>query len=930
MSSFRHFFAVLLTLPLIASAQNAEWKTSRIHGSPEPPKPFVAEQVYEKLPLSEALDMVPVPGLAQWVFVQNGGTLVTSSTNLDATAVNVALDLKALHPALDHAYGIAFHPKFTTNKEVFVTYTNGDKRDDGSRLSRFKAKQDRPLVLDPTSEEVLLTWRSGGHNGAAITFGNDGLLYLSTGDSEVPAPPDPLKTGQNLTDLLSSVLRIDVDHKANGKAYQVPADNPFLATPGARPEIYAYGLRNPWKISFDRPTGNLWCGDVGWEQWEQIFLIQRGGNYGWSAMEGNNSLFPERKGPTPITPPIVTHSHTEAASITGGFVYHGKRLPELEGAYIYGDYETGNIWALWHDGKQITRHEAIATTAVKIVTFGQSEDGDLYFIHWNKQSTVHRLVRNPSASKPGDFPRKLSETGLFADVAKQRPAEGVLPFAIRSPMWADGAEGTRFIGIPKGRIETKIWTKGDGKQDSKRSWPKDTVLAKTLTLQTIEGKPDSVKKLETQILHYDGQSWSAYSYRWNDEGTDADLVGPNGDERKVVVSGDSYPGKKHLYTYRFHNRSECLRCHNSWNNFALGFHPQQLADEKAMLTAGIVDAAFFKTSTARLVDPHSKDAPLEARARSWLHANCSSCHRENGGGSVPLLLNAEVESSAMLAVNIKPTRGDFGMANAKVISTDNIWQSVLLHRISTTGAGHMPAIGPHEVDESGARLLVDWIQSLGSSQITPLSEQPLTKPEAALSVALGFTNVSRAAIAGELRAMKSPDAHIMGLFERFLPDDQRIETIGASASVEKLLALKGEAKRGADLFTPTGKAATCLACHFVNGSGRDFGPDLSKVGLRLAKPLIAESVLTPSKTIANGFAAVVITLKDGSVQTGFVIKRDSAGITLKVVTGQAVPISAAQIQTEQPLPTSLMPEGLIATFTPQEAADLIEYLASLK
>ena len=919
-------FSFVLALPLIASAQKAEWKTSRIHGTPEPPKPYVAEQVFAQVPLSEALDMVPVPGLNQWVFVQNGGQLVVVANDQAATKADVALDLKAKYPNMDHAYGVAFHPKFATNKQVFVTYTNGDKLDDGSRLSRFIAKQDKPLVIDPASEEILLTWRSGGHNGAAVTFGNDGLLYLSTGDSEIPAPPDPLKTGQDITDLLSSILRIDVDHKADGKPFAVPTDNPFMTMPKARPEIYAYGLRNPWKMSFDRPTGNLWCGDVGWEQWEQIFLIKKGGNYGWSAMEGNNSLFPERKGPTPITPPIVTHSHTEAASITGGFVYHGKRLPELEGAYIYGDYETGNIWALWYDGKQITRHEEVATTAVKIVTFGQSEDGELYFIHWNKQSTVHQLARNPSASKPGDFPRKLSETGLFTDVAKQTLAPGVVPFAIHAGMWADGAEGSRFIGIPNGAVETKVWTKKDGGQDSKVTWPKDAVLAKTMTMQTAQGKPESTKKIETQVLHFDGLSWNAYSYRWNDEGTDAELVGPNGDERKIDLTGEQYPGGKHRYNYRFQNRAECLRCHNAWNGFALGFQPQQLVDEKAILATGVVTADYFKRSTARLVNPHDKDLPVESRARSWLHANCSSCHRENGGGSVPLLLNAEVPNDKMRAINEKPTRGDFAIANGHVVSPGNPLSSVVLHRIATTGSGHMPAIGPHEVDDKAIHLIADWIISMENKGAESLADG---SPEASLKVALNGSQSPHFSDA-VASASKSPNAHVRGLLERFLPDDQRVETLGTSATPEKLLALHGDAKRGANLFSTTGKAAACMACHFINGSGRDFGPDLSKVAGRLQKPQIVEAILTPSKTIATGFNAVTVTLKDGNVQLGFVVKRDADQLTLKIATGQAVPLRVSDIKSEQPLPVSLMPEGLLASFTAQEAADLLEYLTTLK
>src|SRR5205814_436966 len=162
---------------------------------------------------------------------------------------------------------------FAENHQIFITYTTGAGKDDGTKLSRFtllptEKRETRNESL--SNEQVILTWLSGGHNGANLQFGPDNFLYISTGDAEVPSPPDPRNTGQDITDLLSSILRIDVDHQDAGLAYAIPKDNPFVHTPKARPEIWAFGLRNPWKMSFDRATGRLWCGDVGWELWEMI------------------------------------------------------------------------------------------------------------------------------------------------------------------------------------------------------------------------------------------------------------------------------------------------------------------------------------------------------------------------------------------------------------------------------------------------------------------------------------------------------------------------------------------------------------------------------------------------------------------------------------------------------------------------------------
>lgn len=867
-------------VPMCVFANDTHWTTSRIRGTPEPARPFVTEQVFTTIPFDSALDMVPVPGLKQWLVVENSGKIWSVPNDLTATTRDLAIDLKALHPAVDHAYGVAFHPKFSDNKQVFITYTHGDKKDDGSRLSRFTVAQTSPLVIDPASEQIILTWRSGGHNGAAVTFGNDGMLYVSTGDSEVPAPPDPLKTGQDISDLLSSILRIDVDRTDPGKAYAIPKDNPFVDTPKARGEVWCYGLRNPWKISVDRPTGNLWCGDVGWELWEQVFLIKRGENYGWCATEGNNVLFPQLQGPTPVTPPIATHSHSEAASVTGGFVYRGKAFPELDGAYVYGDYETGKMWALWYDGSKVTKHEEIADTPYKIVTFGQGEDGELLFIHWNKQGTIHRLARNPQVGQPSDFPRKLSETGLFTAVPTQTLAPGIAPFSIHAPMWADGAESFRFLGLPEGQIETKLWTNGKGKPESKVTWPKDAVLAKTISMPMEQGAKDSAIKVETQVLHYDGLAWNAYSYRWNDQGTDAELVPAGGDERILELRGSQFPTGTHRYKYRFTSRAECLRCHTSWSGYALSFQPQQIADGTALVAAGVITEDYLKRSPARLANPYDPQGDLDMRARSWLHANCAHCHRENGGGAVPMMLNAELDLAETRTVSEKPTRGDFGIPAATLLSPGSPWRSVLVHRVATLGTNRMPVIGSQMVDVKGLVLLERWLMEMNqdepassrASAAFPLSamqskpsptgwmesdtdwlalrsrnprmlEQLVGDVQGAAFVAYA---IDTAILTGEdrTRGIKlgstSGNPHIRGLFERFLADDERPEVLGPNPSPDKILARQGSAARGAALLTPLGKAAACLACHVVAGTGRAVGPDLSQIGARLQPSQIVE------------------------------------------------------------------------------------------
>ncbi|MBY0455938.1 MAG: PQQ-dependent sugar dehydrogenase, partial [Gemmataceae bacterium] len=344
----------------------------------------------------------------------------------------------AKHPAAKETgdfYGLAFHPQFEKNRTCFVCYTLNAKTPpkdgrfpDGSRVSRFKVTNTDPPRLDPDSEEIVLTFVGGGHNGGDLHFGPDGFLYITTGDAANPSPPDPLNTGQDCSDLLSSVLRVDIDKKDDGKNYAIPKDNPFVGMKDVRPEIWAYGFRNPWRMSFDRKTGDLWLGDVGWELWEMVHKIEKGGNYGWSIMEARQPIKPDQKiGPTPIRPPAIELPHTIAASVTGGYVYRGKKFPELVGAYVFGDWETRRIWAARFEGDRLKEMPEIVKPTVRPSAFGEDHAGEIYLCDYDNGS-IFTLEKNEAGAANTKFPTKLSETGLFADVKKHEPAAGVLPF----------------------------------------------------------------------------------------------------------------------------------------------------------------------------------------------------------------------------------------------------------------------------------------------------------------------------------------------------------------------------------------------------------------------------------------------------------------------------------------------------------------------
>jgi glucose/arabinose dehydrogenase len=297
--------------------------------------------------------------------------------------------------------GLAFHPRYKENGEFFVYYTAKPTRENPhlSVISRFRVSADDPNKADPASEEILMTIEQPfwNHNGGTIVFGPDGYLYVGLGDGG--ARDDPHGHGQNLGTLLGSILRIDVDNKDRGLEYAIPKDNPFAGQRGKRGEIWAYGIRNVWRIAFDRETGLLWAGDVGQDLWEEIDIIERGGNYGWNLREAMHPATPKTPGaPTGSPPrpefiePIWEYHHDVGKSITGGHVYRGQQVPELRGGYIYADFVTGQIWALWYDTgkKQVTSNRTILPKGLPVMSFGEDDGGEVYFV--TQPGGIHKFV----------------------------------------------------------------------------------------------------------------------------------------------------------------------------------------------------------------------------------------------------------------------------------------------------------------------------------------------------------------------------------------------------------------------------------------------------------------------------------------------------------------------------------------------------------
>ena len=925
--------------------------------------PYRLEPAFPKLRFASPVDITAAPGSDRLFVAEQHGRVYSFRNDAAVEAPDLLIDLKKDVRGLDKvptakgvaaAYALTFHPGFPGKSYCYVCYVldvpvPGPSADVGSRVSRFTVVTDAGGVprVDPASEVVLLEWRAGGHNGCALKFGPDGYLYVSTGDAEVPTPPDPLATGQDLDDLLCCVLRIDVDRESGGKPYGVPADNPFVNTPGARPEIWAYGLRNPWRMSFDRATGDLWIGDVGWELWETIHRGVPGGNYGWSVTEGPQPVRADvRPGPTPILPPALALPHSEAMSVTGGYVYRGAKLPELLGHYVFGDWETRWIWASEvRPGGTLAPYRRLARTDVRIIGFGEDRDGELLVLGY-EEGGVYRIVKNDAATGAAAFPRRLSETGLFASVESQAPAPGVVPYSVNAPQWLDGLTARRWIAVPGAAAV--------GEKDGKPAFPKDSVLVRTLFLDPTGGAggtdaAESRRPVETQLLHYDGRRWSGYTYRWNAGGTDADLVDAAGGTATYAVADPSAGGGRRELAWQFGSRSQCMTCHNSFADVLLGYHAMQL-DRPAAAPGGrgenqlarLRGLGLFPAKTRPLpamADPHDPSADLDARARSYLHANCSHCHRFGGGGSALIDLRYDLPPKDRRTVGEKPTLGAFDIDDARVVAPGDPSRSVLLYRMAKTGRGRMPHLGSQLTDGRGVRLIEDWIRHMPSGGGAPSPAPPsLDSTSGALSLAL---TVERGEVsgAGKEQAVKdaiaSPRESVRDLFERFAPRDALAQRLGQTFDADRLLSLPGDAARGRDVFfgadgVAAEAAGLCSQCHKVNEDGESFGPDLTKIGAKYDKRALLEHVLEPSKHIDPQFVTYVCRTTKGQDYSGVLVEKTAERIVLRDAQKHDAAIPAAEVQRLVPQKLSSMPEGLLSGLTPQQAADLLEFLAAQK
>ena len=978
------------------------WTSSRLVGSPDPPAPYLITNAFPTLDFDKPTSIHAVPDREgvkpnRMLVLQEDGKILTFLADKPQPRAEPIADFSNTPPPQSGmtpddskrvaVYSLAFHPDFQENRRVVICYivSKGARRPDGTHIASFELSQSDPPQIDLASEKTIMTFDSGGHNGCTVLFGPDRMLYISTGDATSPSPPDIFKHGQNLGDIYSDILRIDADHPSEGLGYSIPQDNPFVNLPGARGEIFAYGFRNPWRMSFDAQTGDLWVGDVGWESWEMIYRVRPGGNYGWPIKEGPGNVRSDiPRGPTPILPADVALSHADAASITGGVVYHGQKLPELRGQYVFGDWITRRFWAAKFDSQRVLDYREIAIGNVKPVSFELDHQGELLILDYNSggRSGIYRLQPNPVRQADAEFPRKLSQTGLFTSLQPLLPAPGVVPYSIAAPMHRDAAAAEYWLALP-GDEPITFFADRQPTFDWFRSgvlFPEGTVIAKTYSLPTQQ-PGDSPRRIETQVAQAVARGqWNHYTYRWNAAGNEADLVDGNG-EFGVMLETNGQPKR-----WDFASRSQCRTCHTPWRGETLGLTEAQLQGDPQGSWQRLLDGGWIRVDkprsteiaadAARLVDPHDTDQPIELRARSYLHANCAHCHLEGGNASVAIDVSFDKPLAATGLIDTKPMRGDFGIDAARVIAPGDPARSTLLYRIAKLGSGRMPALGVHDVDAAGVALLARW--TAGLSPLPPPTADDKAAPNptasdedeanriAAAKVATteclnkiaaanddqqrqaaidellrstsGALGLLSASIAGTIdpddfdltvkrAANASPD--VAELFEPFLPASQRVKRLGSGFDRKLVLDLQGDLDAGRAHFRDG--IGQCSRCHLLEGVGVNVGPDLSKIGAKYAQPQdVLKHLVEPSAEIAEPYRAIQVVTDSGRSFTGVLISRDDQRLKLRDANGTLLDLPLDEITDEKAVTQSLMPENLIDGLTARQAADLVAYLMSLK
>ncbi len=699
------------------------------------------------------------PGETNRLFIVEQRGRISVITNLAQPTKTIFLDLvdQTLYGGEQGLLGLAFHPQFDANGRFFIfrtvnatTSVAASQRHD--RLSEFRVSATDPNRA-ATAETILFQQfdQAANHNGGDLHFGPDGYLYVSLGDEG--DANDSRNNSQTITrDFFSGLLRLDVDNRPGSRApnphpavvgnYRIPADNPFVDVTSflnrtvdpatVRTEFWAVGLRNPWRYSFDRATGELWIGDVGQDAWESVTLSRAGANHGWAYLEGRVAGPKNGAAPAGFTSnpafnyvgPLYVYTHGSGSmrgnSITGGVVYRGARLAALHGDYIFADYVSGNVWSLRRRDGQVPLITRLLGQG-GISAFGTDpRNGDVLACD-HSGGRIRRLGYNATFTGL-PLPPTLADTGAFADLATLTPTAGVVPYSVNLSFWSDGATKRRWFSVPDTNLFLTFNTNG--------AWgaPAGTVWVKHFDLELTEGVPESLRRLETRFIVRNTNGIHGFTYRW-DNASNATLVPEEGGEEEItrVVDGVSV-----AQTWRYPSRAECLTCHTRQAGQSLSFNTAQLLRDhdfpgvRTNQLQALISAGYFAnppsslTSLRTVTTPTNESASVEWRARSWLAVNCASCHRVGGtgGGFFDARLATPTEFTGLVDGGLGDTQGD--PAN-RVLVPGDLTHSMAFQRLSRRGPTQMPPLGSGVVDPDGIKIVRRWIEQLA---LLPVDDLP--------------------------------------------------------------------------------------------------------------------------------------------------------------------------------------------------------------
>ena len=717
---------------------------------------FTFTNAFPGMSFIDPVAMTTPPGETDRLFIVEKSGVIQVITNLSTSpSKSVFLNISSLVASSGEQglLGLAFHPQYQTNGYFYVFYVTSGAR--YNRISRFSVSAN-PNVADPNSELILISQSDdeSNHNGGDLHFGPDGYLYASLGDEG--GSNDNRNNSQKIDqDFFAGIIRIDVDKSPgslepkphndgiggsaipldNGIArYSIPPDNPFvgattfngnaISTASLREEFWAVGLRNPWRMSFDVPTGRLFTGDVGQGYSEEVDLIVKGGNYGWAFREGTTQG--PRSGATPAgfthINPIFEYVHEDPVveggglqAVVGGIVYRGPQFAQLFGKYILGDTYDGIIWALEETSPGVWIDEIIGKEP-GVVAFGTNPaTGDLLIADFF-EDRIKKLIS--SGSPTGSLPATLTATGAFSNLTTLTPHPGIVSYEPNVSFWSDFAEKQRWFSIPD--IEDTI----DFSRDGVWTFPNGTVWIKHFDLELERDNPASARRIETRFIVKTTDGSYGVTYRWNDAQTEAYLVPEEGMDEVFDIKDN---GNTVNQTWRYPSRSECQSCHTSVAGHALSFNTRQLNRENTYGTEALNqiealnNAGYFSPATAeqaqevftlpKVVPADDTTQSLEFRVRSYLQVNCAQCHQP--GGPAPTAWDARITTPLADAGIINgAVNNDGGNANGRLIVPGSTANSILLQRIqASAGFTRMPPVATNELDPTAAAMLTDWIEN---------------------------------------------------------------------------------------------------------------------------------------------------------------------------------------------------------------------------